>query len=116
MFIRCLTWRLQVHVCSVMHCYDEVSLHWQACPHSSVEVRLRPPAIDLWTSHTASAAEVALLFLLLGAVYLHHLPQVGPTWPLRSDSGRSLGLGGAQSMCAIGRAQMCVTDPLSTLG
>lgn len=45
-------------------------------------MRLRPPAIDLWTSHTASAAEVALLFLLLGAVYLHHLPQVGSAWPL----------------------------------
>ena len=77
--------RLKAHVCSLMHCYSEVSLHRQACPHSSVEVRLRPPAIDLWTSHTASAAEVALLFLLLGAVYLHHLPQVrvrvAPTRP-----------------------------------
>ena len=49
----------------------------QACPHSSVEVRLRPPAIDLWSTHVPLPAEAALLFLLLGAVYLHRLPQVG---------------------------------------
>lgn len=46
----------------------------KACPHRSVEVNLRPPAIDLWTSHEATAAEVCLLFLLLGAVVLHRLP------------------------------------------
>lgn len=51
----------------------------QACPHSSVEVRLRPPAIDLWSTHVPLPAEAALLFLLLGAVYLHHLPQVAST-------------------------------------
>ena len=39
----------------------------QACPHGSVEFRLRPPGIDLWTSHTPSAAELALQFMLLGA-------------------------------------------------
>ena len=49
----------------------------QACPHTSVELRLRPPAIDLWSTHVPLPAEAALLFLLLGAVYLHHLPQVG---------------------------------------
>lgn len=45
------------------------------CPHDSVEVRLRPPGIDLWTSRHASAGETALLLLLLGAVVLHRLPQ-----------------------------------------
>ncbi len=48
----------------------------QACPHGSVEFRLRPPGMDLWTSHTPSAAELALQFMLLGAIYVHHLPVV----------------------------------------
>ena len=39
----------------------------QACPHGSVDFRLRPPGMDLWTSHTPSAAELALQFMLLGA-------------------------------------------------
>jgi transcriptional regulator with AAA-type ATPase domain/NAD-dependent dihydropyrimidine dehydrogenase PreA subunit len=47
----------------------------KACPHRSVEVNLRPPGIELWTTHTPSAHEVALLFLLLGAVPLHRLPE-----------------------------------------
>jgi polyferredoxin len=46
----------------------------QACPHRSVAVNLRPPGIELWTSHQPLSYEVALLFLLLGAVPLHHLP------------------------------------------
>lgn len=45
----------------MMHC----SL--QACPHSSVQFRLRVPGIDLWTSHKPLAAELALQFILLGA-------------------------------------------------
>lgn len=40
---------------------------WQACPHGSVGLRLRPPGIDLWSSHEASAAELSLLFMLMGA-------------------------------------------------
>ncbi|XFA72387.1 sigma 54-interacting transcriptional regulator [Thermosynechococcaceae cyanobacterium Okahandja] len=52
----------------------------KACPHRSVELNLRPPAIDLWTSHTATAYEVCLLFLLLGAVVLHHLPHILAWW------------------------------------
>ncbi|MDX2273311.1 MAG: sigma 54-interacting transcriptional regulator [Cyanobacteriota bacterium] len=48
----------------------------KACPHRSVEFNLRPPAIELWTSHTPKASEVALLLLLLGGIYLHHLPQL----------------------------------------
>lgn len=39
----------------------------QACPNRSVEVRLRPPGADLWGGHKESAAELALLFMLLGA-------------------------------------------------
>ncbi|KAI7846028.1 hypothetical protein COHA_000565 [Chlorella ohadii] len=46
------------------------------CPHENVELRLRPPGIDLWTTHQPSNAEACLLFLVMGAVYLHHLPDL----------------------------------------
>ncbi|MBE9205644.1 sigma 54-interacting transcriptional regulator [Nostoc sp. LEGE 06077] len=48
----------------------------KACPHRSVEFNLRPPGIELWTTHVARKYEVALLFLLFGGVYLHHLPEL----------------------------------------
>lgn len=48
----------------------------KACPHKSVELNLRPPGIALWTGHRSSSYEVALLLLLLGAVFLHRLPQL----------------------------------------
>ena len=47
----------------------------KACPHRSVEFNLRPPGIELWTTHTPRIYEVALLFLLLNAVFLHRLPE-----------------------------------------
>lgn len=60
----------------------------KACPHRSVELNLRPPGIELWTSHTPRSYEVALLFLLFGAVFLHRLPEVmaqfGWSLPLES--------------------------------
>lgn len=49
----------------------------KACPHRSVEFNLRPPGIELWTSHTPHSYEVALLFLLLNVVFLHRLPEIG---------------------------------------
>lgn len=48
----------------------------KACPHRSVEFNLRPPGIELWTSHTPHSYEVALLFLLLNVVFLHRLPEI----------------------------------------
>jgi polyferredoxin len=46
----------------------------KACPHGAVELRLRPPGADLWSPvHSATAEEVALMFLLLGAVGVHRL-------------------------------------------
>ncbi len=48
----------------------------KACPHRSVEFNLRPPGIELWTTHIPRSYEVALLLLLLDAVFLHHLPQL----------------------------------------
>ncbi len=47
----------------------------KACPHRSIEFRFRVPGADLWDgTHTVIGAEVALMFMLLGAVYLHDLP------------------------------------------
>jgi len=46
----------------------------KACPHRSVELNLRPPGIELWTTHVPRSYEVALLLLLLGGVFLHRLP------------------------------------------
>jgi transcriptional regulator with AAA-type ATPase domain/NAD-dependent dihydropyrimidine dehydrogenase PreA subunit len=51
----------------------------KACPHRSVEFNLRPPGIELWTTHIPHNHEVALLFLLWGGVYLHRLPEL-QTW------------------------------------
>ncbi len=48
----------------------------KACPHRSVEVNLRPPGIELWTSHQPKSYEVALLLLLLGGIFLHRLPEL----------------------------------------
>lgn len=66
----------------------------KACPHRSVELNLRPPGIELWTSHQPRPYEVALMFLLLGAVYLHRLPELqtrlGLTLPLESHWSHSL--------------------------
>jgi hypothetical protein len=58
----------------------------KACPHRSVEVNLRPPGIELWTTHIPRTYEVALLLLLLGGVFLHRLPE------LQSEFGLSLDL------------------------
>lgn len=48
----------------------------KACPHRSVEFNLRPPGVELWTTHTPSYAEICLMFLLLGAALLHRLPEI----------------------------------------
>lgn len=52
----------------------------KACPHRSVELNLRPPGIELWTTHQANYPEVALLFLLFGATFLHRLPEIERQW------------------------------------
>ncbi|CAK0801598.1 unnamed protein product [Prorocentrum cordatum] len=59
----------------------------KACPHQNVRVNLRAPGVDFGfpflfpvpgtssaAEHKASAHEVALMLLLLGAVYCHRLP------------------------------------------
>lgn len=47
----------------------------KACPHKSVQFRMRIPGADLWnSSHKPIAEELALSFILLGSVALHKLP------------------------------------------
>ena len=58
---------------------------FKACPHRSVELNLRPPGIELWTTHIPHGYEVALLFLLLGGVYLHRLPEINHLLDLQVD-------------------------------
>ena len=58
----------------------------KACPHRSVELNLRPPGIELWTTHIPRTYEVALLLLLLGGVFLHRLPE------LQTELGLSIDL------------------------
>lgn len=48
----------------------------KACPHRSVELNLRPPGIELWTTHVPHDYEVALLMLLFGGIFLHRLPEL----------------------------------------
>jgi polyferredoxin len=57
----------------------------KACPHRSVELNLRPPGIELWTTHVPRSYEVALLLLLLGGIFLHRLPEIQAWlgWDLR---------------------------------
>ncbi len=57
----------------------------KACPHRSVSFNLRPPAIELWTTHQPRSYEVALLFLLLNAVFLHQLPTINQFFHLGLD-------------------------------
>ncbi|MEM8673906.1 MAG: sigma 54-interacting transcriptional regulator [Cyanobacteria bacterium P01_G01_bin.67] len=60
----------------------------KACPHRSVEFNLRPPGIELWTTHTPRSYEVALLFLLLNVIFLHRLPEIATRLHLDLDLDR----------------------------
>ncbi|MBE9172500.1 4Fe-4S binding protein [Cyanobium sp. LEGE 06143] len=44
----------------------------QACPHRSVQLRLRPPAADLQRTMDPPAGEAALILVLAGGVCLNH--------------------------------------------
>ncbi|BAQ64684.1 sigma 54-interacting transcriptional regulator [Geminocystis sp. NIES-3709] len=57
----------------------------KACPHRSVKLNLRPPGIELWTTHQPRLYEVALLFLLLDTVFLHKLPEINTILSLGLD-------------------------------
>lgn len=57
----------------------------KACPHRSVEFNVRLPGIELWTTHIPRSYEVALLLLLLNAVFLHNLPEINAVLGLNWD-------------------------------
>lgn len=63
---RCLSPALPC-VLRSLHALCGTSHAMQACPNSSVEFRVRPAGADLWNGHKASAGEVALMSVLLGA-------------------------------------------------
>ncbi|MEB3303113.1 MAG: 4Fe-4S binding protein, partial [Cyanobacteriota bacterium] len=44
----------------------------QACPHRSVQLRLRPPAADLQRDMDPPEGEVGLILVLAGGICLHH--------------------------------------------
>ncbi|MBR8836807.1 MAG: cyclic nucleotide-binding domain-containing protein [Stigonema ocellatum SAG 48.90 = DSM 106950] len=77
----------------------------KACPHRSVELNLRPPGIELWTTHVPHSYEVALMFLLLGGVYLHRLPE------LQSRLGFQLDL--TQFWQHLGLSLLALTIPVA---
>ena len=48
----------------------------QACPHRSVQLRLRPPAADLQRDTSPPDGESGLILVLAGGVLLHHGPKL----------------------------------------
>jgi transcriptional regulator with AAA-type ATPase domain/NAD-dependent dihydropyrimidine dehydrogenase PreA subunit len=93
----------------------------KACPHRSVELNLRPPGIELWTSHVPRASEVALLLLLLGGVFLHRLPEIQTQvgwdlqleqfWPHLGVSVAVLALAASLPLAAHGLIQLVQRQP-----
>ena len=54
----------------------------QACPHRSVQLRLRPPAADLQRGMAPPAGEAALILVLAGGICLHHWQRLLGAVPL----------------------------------
>ncbi|NJN01136.1 MAG: sigma 54-interacting transcriptional regulator [Leptolyngbyaceae cyanobacterium SL_1_1] len=82
----------------------------KACPHRSVEVNLRPPGIELWTTHVPRSYEVALLFLLLGAVFLHRLPLINQRLGLNLENF------GIHAIASIATLSLPVLLPFAAYG
>jgi transcriptional regulator with AAA-type ATPase domain/ferredoxin len=62
----------------------------QACPHRSVQLRLRPPAADLQRDMDPPEGELGLILVLAGSLCLHHWQRLLgglPLAPLSLDSG-----------------------------
>lgn len=85
----------------------------KACPHRSVEFNLRPPGIELWTTHTPRSYEVALLFLLLNAVFLHRLPEIATQLHLNANINLNLASFGFHALAAIIILSIPVLLPLT---
>ena len=61
----------------------------QACPHRSVQLRLRPPAADLQREMTPPAGEAGLILVLAGGLSLQHWNRLLGWLPLAPDSLQS---------------------------
>lgn len=48
----------------------------KSCPNRSVQLNLRFPAADLLENHQGFAAEVALMLLLLGGIFMHYSQKI----------------------------------------
>jgi polyferredoxin len=57
-----------------------------ACPHRSVQLRLRPPAADLQREMEAPAGEAGLILVLAGGIALHHWQRLLGWLPLAPGS------------------------------
>ena len=57
-----------------------------ACPHRSVQLRLRPPAADLQRSMDPPAGEAGLILVLAGGICLHHWQRLLGWMPLAPAS------------------------------
>jgi polyferredoxin len=58
----------------------------QACPHRSVQLRIRPPAADLQRDADPPAGEAGLILVLAGGVTLHHWRALVGELPLAPGS------------------------------
>ncbi|MBD2717802.1 4Fe-4S binding protein [Synechococcus sp. FACHB-909] len=58
----------------------------QACPHRSVQLRLRPPAADLQRDMAPPAGEAGLILVLAGGVCLRHAERLLGWLPLAPDA------------------------------
>jgi NAD-dependent dihydropyrimidine dehydrogenase PreA subunit len=58
----------------------------QACPHRSVQLRLRPPAADLQRDLSAPGGEAGLILVLAGGICLHHWQRLLGWLPLAPAS------------------------------
>jgi len=85
----------------------------KACPHKSVEFRLRLPGSELWEGHEPSWAELALLGLLAGAVPLHSLEDGSGRLAAQLGLGADLVGGVSGSHIAISLALMAVPAALA---
>jgi len=84
----------------------------------SVELRLRFPGTDLWSGHKALQSEVSLMFLLLGAVYVHHLPQLLTQLgfdPLLLDTNTPVHIVATVAVLTLPGAAAAATDGLMRL-
>lgn len=84
----------------------------QACPHRSVQLRLRPPGADLQRTMEPPEGEVGLILVLAGGVCLHHWDRLLGALPL---APRALDAGPLLPRLAWGTAALALPAALFLL-